>query len=235
MLHMGELSASLAHELNQPLTSIFSNTRAALRFIQTGRIDLGELTEILQDIVNDDKRAGNIIRSLGSMVRPEEGERELISINDVLRETITCFHSEAIIRRIHIETDLADPLPPVYAEKVQLQQVIINLLMNAADAMVDVRENRRIVIRTRATVDGSFLVTIRDFGPGVDEKELARIFEPFFTTKRSGLGMGLSLSRSIIEGRGGHIWAENNLDGGVTFYFDLPGASEKSVEAEKGR
>jgi PAS domain S-box-containing protein len=224
---MGELSASLAHELNQPLTSILSNARAALRFIESDRLDIGELKEILQDIANDDKRAGDIIRSLRSMVRPEEGERERILINDVLQDVISLFHSEAIIRNINVENDFADPLPPVNANKVQIQQVVINLMMNAADSMLDVSKNRRIVIQTQTADDGGALVAVRDFGLGIEAAELDKIFEPFFTTKRSGLGMGLSLSRSIIEAHGGHIWVENNLDKGATFYFDLPAASGK--------
>ena len=230
LLRMGELTASLAHELNQPLTSILSNTRAALRFIQSGKLDMGELSDILQDIAEDDKRAGSIIRSLRSMLRPQESEREIIAINDVLQEIVSVyFHSESIIRRISVETDFARSLPLVNIDKVQVQQVIINLMMNAADAMMDNVGEKRIIIRTQMSGDGGVLVSIRDFGPGIDEVELSKIFEPFFTTKRSGLGMGLSLSHSIIEGQGGHIWAENNPDRGSTFYFDLPG-KEKSID-----
>jgi two-component system sensor kinase FixL len=227
LLSMGELTASLAHELNQPLTSILSNAQAGLRFIQSDRLDVDELKEILEDIATDDKRAGKIIRSLRSMLKPDEIELEMISINDVLSEMIVLFHSEAVIRRITVETNFTDPLPLLSVNKVQIQQVIVNLLMNAADAMVDQSENRRIVIRSAKTDDGDVRVAIRDFGLGIDETERTRIFEPFFTTKRSGLGMGLSLSRSIIENQGGHIWAENNPDKGATFYFDLPGSSVK--------
>jgi two-component system sensor kinase FixL len=164
------------------------------------------------------------------MLKPDEIEFEMISINDVLSEMVALFHSEAVIRRIRIETNFTDPLPLLSVNKVQVQQVVINLLMNAADAMVDASENRRIVIRSAKAYDGDVQVAIRDFGPGIDERERARIFEPFFTTKRSGLGMGLSLSRSIIENQGGHIWAENNPDGGATFYFRLPAANKESVE-----
>jgi two-component system sensor kinase FixL len=225
---MGELSASLSHELNQPLTAILTNARAALRFLEAGKLDTGELEEILQDIVKDDKRAGDIIRNLRAMVKPEEGERELISINGVLRETVALFRSEAIIRNVKIEMDLADPLPPLYVTKVQIQQVLINLMMNAAESMMGEESAKRvIVLQTAASHDGGVQVAVRDFGPGVEEQVLQRIFEPFFTTKRSGLGMGLSLSRSIIESHGGHIWAENNPDKGITFYFDLPRDKEE--------
>jgi signal transduction histidine kinase len=222
---MGELSASLSHELNQPLTAILSNARAALRFLHSGKLDLAELEEILQDIVKDDKRAGDIIRNLRAMVKPEEGEQELTSINDVLHETVALFRSEAIIRNVRIETDLADALPPLHVNKVQIQQVLINLMTNAAESMTGEESAERIIVlRTAASGEGVVKVAVRDFGSGIEEQALQRIFEPFFTTKRSGLGMGLSLSRSIIESHGGHIWAENNPDKGITFYFDLPGS-----------
>jgi PAS domain S-box-containing protein len=234
---MGELSASLSHELNQPLTAILSNARAALRFLQAGKLDPGELEEILQDIVKDDKRAGDIIRSLRTLVTRDEGERETISINDVLHETVSLFRSEAIIRNIRIETDLADRLPLVDVNKVQIQQVLINLMMNAAESMAkDESANRTIALQTSASHNGMVQVAVRDFGSGIEEQELHRIFEPFFTTKRSGLGMGLSLSRSIIESHGGHIWAENNPDKGITFYFDLPGIkNEGKVSSDEGK
>ncbi len=219
---MGELTASIAHELNQPLTSILSNAGAALRFIKSGSLDMNELTEILEDIARDDKRAANIIRSLRSLVGPKDEEREVINMNDLLAETIALFNSEAIIHKIRLEGQFEDSLPSVTANRVQLQQVVINLLMNAAESMKE-HEHKRITVATR-TVDGNKIqVAVRDSGTGISEQELGRIFEPFFTTKRSGLGMGLSLARSIIEAHAGHIWAENNPDGGTTFYFDLPG------------
>jgi len=226
IMRMGELTASLAHELNQPLMSILSNARAALRFIEAGKLDMEELKEILEDISRDDKRAGDIIRSLRAMVRPEEGEQELIDVNDLLRDTIVLFNSEAIIRNITIETEYDVALPPVMANRVQLQQIIINMFMNAAESMIDEAENKKITLSTR-TIDGARIqVSIRDNGTGIDKQELGRIFEPFFTTKRSGLGMGLSLSRSIVETHAGRIWAENNPDKGATFYFEIPGVQQ---------
>jgi PAS domain S-box-containing protein len=220
---MGELTASLAHELNQPLTAILSNASAALRFLKSDRLDLGELREILQDIVTDDKRAGDIIRSLRSMLKQDEVEQETISINDVLRDMISLFHSEAIIRNIAVELDLTDPLPLVHVDRVQIQQVILNLIMNAAEIMSHNEPgHRKIILTTRPADHRSVQVGVRDLGPGIKEKDLDHIFEPFFTTKRSGLGMGLSLSRSIIEAHGGRIWVENNPDKGVTFYIELP-------------
>ena len=202
---MGELSASLSHELNQPLTAILSNARAALRLLQADELSPGELEEILQDIVKDDKRAGDIIRGLRTLVKRDEGERETISINDVLHEVVSLFRSEAVIRNIRIEMDLADPLPLLHINKVQVQQVLINLMMNAVESMArDESANKAIVLQALVSHGGVVQVAVRDFGSGIEEPDLGRIFEPFFTTKRSGLGMGLSLSRSIIESHGGH-------------------------------
>jgi PAS domain S-box-containing protein len=225
LLRMGELTASLAHELNQPLTAILSNAHAALRFLDAGKLSMDQLREILQDIAHDDKRAGDIIRSLRSMVKPEEGYQELISVNDVLTEVSSLFNSEAIIRNIKVEMNCVNSLPPVTINKIQIQQVLINLMMNAAESMLDVPGERKIILQTQATNGGGVQVAVRDFGPGIEEEDIGKLFEPFFTTKRSGLGMGLSLSRSIIEAHGGHIWVKNNPDRGATFYFDLPGAS----------
>ncbi len=155
------------------------------------------------------------------MVRTKEEEPELVTVNEVLREAVLLFHSEAVIRNIKLDTDLADSLPPVMISKVQLQQVVINLMMNAAESMLDVSDDRRITIRS-SVENGMVQVAVSDFGAGIDEKDLPNIFEPFFTTKRSGLGLGLSLSRSIVERCGGHIWARNNPDKGATFFFNLP-------------
>lgn len=222
VLRMGELTASLAHELNQPLTSILNNARAALRFMDSGALTEDELRDILNDIASDDKRAGDIIRSLRAMVKREEAEMTVISINDVVRQVVSLFNSESIIRGINVETFFSADLPNVKVDSVQIQQVLTNLLINAAESMVGEDRDRKIWIRTDTGDVHRVHVCVCDTGPGIDENDIAMIFDPFFTTKGSGLGMGLSLSRSIIEAHGGHIWVENNPGKGAAFHFDLP-------------
>jgi PAS domain S-box-containing protein len=227
---MGELTASLAHELNQPLAAILSNAQAGLRFLQSGKIDLKEIREILHDIAQDDQRAGNVIRSLRSMMKREEVDRNLIILNNVLNEVIQIFHTESVFRNVRVETEFDGSLPPVLGDKVQLQQVVLNLILNAADAMShNPLEQRQIILRT-GVKDERVRVAVRDFGSGIDKEKLERIFEPFFTTKGTGLGMGLSVCRTIVEAHGGRIWAENNPDRGVTFVFELPISGTRASE-----
>ena len=221
-LRLNELTASLAHELNQPLAAILSNAQAALRFLKSDKPDLNEFQEIMRDIISDDQRAGNVIRSLRSMMKREEGEKRPIILNDVLNDVIQIFRSEAIFRNVHIETEFDGSLPPVLGDKGQLQQVVLNLIMNGAEAMSrNPPEQRKLILRTQRK-DHSIWVSVRDFGPGIDKENLERVFEPFFTTKGTGLGMGLAVCSSIIKSHGGRIWAENNPDGGATFFIELP-------------
>ncbi len=219
---INELTASLAHELNQPLAAILSNAQAALRFLETGKPDLNEIREILRDIVHDDKRAGNVIRSLRSMMRRTEEEKKPVMLKEVIEDVIAILHSEAVFRNVHIESDLGESLPPVLADRIQLQQVILNLIMNATEALPQNRpEERKIILRTEAA-DSCVRASVRDFGRGIEKENLDRLFQPFFTTKGSGLGMGLTLTKSIIEANGGRIWGENHPDGGAIFAFELP-------------
>jgi two-component system sensor kinase FixL len=156
------------------------------------------------------------------MVKREEVERSPILLNNVLNDVIQIFHTESIFRNVHVETEFDGSLPPVLGDKVQLEQVALNLILNAADAISDnPPEYRQILLRTRVK-DNRIRMTVRDFGPGIDQENLERIFEPFFTTKGAGLGMGLSVCRTIVEGHEGRIWAENNPDRGATFVFELP-------------
>jgi PAS domain S-box-containing protein len=219
---INELTASLAHELNQPLAAILSNAQAALHFLESGRVDLNEFREILRDIIQDDKRAGNVIRSLRSMMRREDGERQPVILNDILNDVVAILHSEAVFRNVVIETEFTASLPPVLSDGIQLQQVILNLIMNAAEAMSGTSPKERKIVLRAGAADNRVRVTVRDFGQGVAQENLERLFQPFFTTKESGLGMGLAISKSVIEAHGGRIWAENNPGGGATFTFELP-------------
>jgi PAS domain S-box-containing protein len=221
-LRLNEMTASLAHELNQPLAAILSNAQAALRFLKSDKPDLNEFQEILRDIISDDQRAGNVIRSLRSMMKREEVDKSPIILNNVLDDVIEIFHTESIFRNVAVETELDGSLPPVLGDKVQLQQVVLNLIVNAADAMSHNPPEHRQIILCTGVKDDRIRVTVRDFGPGIDKMNLEHIFEPFFTTKRTGLGIGLAVCHTIVEVHGGRIWAENNPDGGASFFIELP-------------
>lgn len=223
---MGELTASLAHELNQPLTAIRSNTQAAERFLLSDTPDLNEVREILADIVADNRRASEVISRLRALMKKSELEMMNQDLSQLLRDVVKLVHSEAVIKRVSIETDLSPDLPMINGDRVQLQQVALNLIINGLEAMKDtVVEQRRLVIRTVRDA-GTVVVAVRDSGTGIAQEELARIFDPFYTTKLEGMGMGLSICRTIIEAHGGRLWAENNPDRGATFSFSLPGIRE---------
>jgi PAS domain S-box-containing protein len=220
---MGELSASLAHELNQPLTAILSNTQAALRFIAGDSPDIDEIRDILGDIVADDRRAGEVIHRLRSLFRKGELEKVAVNMNDLIQEVVSLINTEAMTRNVSIETTLDRSLTPVLGDRVHLQQVIINVILNASEAMTDIADApRKIIISTCKADQKMVKVGIRDFGSGIMEDKLDQIMEPFYTTKPEGMGMGLSINRSIIEAHAGRFWAENNPDRGATFYFTLP-------------
>jgi two-component system sensor kinase FixL len=221
---MGELAASLAHELNQPLTAILSNAQAAQRFLAAKPVDLQEVHEILKDIVQDNNRAGEVIRRMRTLAKKEELEFVSLEVTTVIRDVVALIHSDAILHNIGVFLDLNPALPFVRGNKVQLQQVLLNLLLNAFDAMKDCPAQDR-EIKVLAQVENRRMVRIAvcDHGTGLSAGKMDEIFQPFYTTKRDGLGMGLSISRSIIEAHGGHLWAENNADHpGATFSFTVP-------------
>jgi len=222
---MGELSASLAHELNQPLTAILSNAQAAQRFLAAGPARVDELREILDDIVQDDSRASDVIQRMRALVKKEQLAFAPLDLTGVIRDVAALIHSDAILHGVRILLELNPGLPPVRGDKVQLQQVVLNLLLNAFEAMRDSPANER-VVAVRVQLEGvlTVRVSVRDSGTGLTGDKLDKIFQPFYTTKRDGLGMGLSISRSIIEAHGGRLWVENNPDRGATFYFTVPAA-----------
>jgi two-component system sensor kinase FixL len=229
---MGELAASLAHELNQPLTAILSNAQAAQRFLANNRVDVEEVREILRDIVDDNNRASEVIQRMRALVKKEELEFNSLDLTGMIREIVLLVHSDAVLRNARVSFDFAARLPEVRGDKIQLQQVLLNLLLNAFDAMKDCSvEDREVSLRVEGGA-GMVEVSVSDHGTGLTSDKLDKIFQPFFTTKREGLGMGLSISRSIIEAHGGRLWAENNNGRGATFHFTVPVAEEGGVRGD---
>ncbi|WP_236074716.1 PAS domain-containing sensor histidine kinase [Paraburkholderia nemoris] len=233
---MGQLASSLAHELNQPLTAILSNVQAAQRFMAADPIDLGEVREILNDIVQDDYRASEVIRRIRAVVKKGDLEVAPLHLAGVIRDVILLVHSDAIVRGTRVTLDIDGDLPLVRGDKVQLQQVILNLLLNAFDAMNNVPPLDRVVsVTLRPEKDGMVCIAVRDRGHGLTSDKLDKIFKPFFTSKPQGLGLGLSISRSIIDMHRGRLWAENNTDRGATFYVTLPAEDMTTTRQDESR
>jgi two-component system sensor kinase FixL len=219
---LGELSGSLAHELNQPLTATLSNAQAAQRFLAQSPPRVDRLGQILADIVKSDHRAGAVIQRLRSMLRKEETQRVALDLNDVVEESLHVLRSDLLNRHVVVSTDLASMLPAVSGDCNQLQQVLLNFMMNGCDAMDGQAGQRSLRLATRQTAQGHVEVTVSDRGAGIAPADLERIFEPFMTTKSHGLGLGLSICRSIVEAHGGRLWASNNADAGATPHLELP-------------
>jgi len=222
---MAELATSLAHELNQPLSAILSNAQAGLRFMEGGNPDLKELAEILADIVADDKRAGDIIQKLRAFLRNAPPELEMLDANIVVRDVLNILNSEVLIQGITITTELAAEMPRIRADQVQLQQVLINLVVNAEQAMAGQKDDEPTLHIKTSSTDGNVVVSLQDTGPGVPEEALERIFDPFYSTRNAGMGMGLAISRSIVTANGGQMWAENVSAAGARFCVMLLGES----------
>jgi len=220
---MGELSASLAHELNQPLTAILSNAQAAQNLLAGDAIDLEAVREILSDIVADDKRAAAVIGRLRSLLRKGDLEYVPLDVNEVVSEVAWLVKNDALIRNVSMRLDLASDLPGVLGDRVQLQQVVLNLVLNSLEALRPPWAGARtLVIRTARDGATTVRVAVQDSGSGIDEKDPDRIFQPFYTTKAEGLGMGLAIARTIVDAHGGRLIAANNEQGGATVHFTLP-------------
>jgi len=218
---MGELTASLAHELNQPLSAIASNAAAGRRFLTQGSPEPKMFEELLADVAADARRASDIIHGIHDFVRKREGTRRLVNLNEITREVMRLLHSDLLGRATSVETQLGPSLPSVDADPVQLQQVLLNLLMNSLEAMhLTSTEKRRILISTKCEAD-SVVTSVRDYGSGLPEEDMDKVFTHFYSTKPNGMGMGLTIVRSIIEAHGGKLWAEN-VDEGARFFFALP-------------
>jgi len=220
---MGQLASALAHELSQPLGAILRNAEAAELFVAQNPPDLEEVTAILADICEDDRRAGNVIDRMRALLQRGELDLIAVSIGEIVNEVVGLTNADALARQARVDVHLADDGLLVRGDRVHLQQVLLNLLLNGMDAMGDVPPtSRRMVVSARRLDAATAEVAVGDAGHGIAVGRLAKVFEPFYTTKSSGLGMGLAISRTLVEGHGGRIWAENNPDGGATFHFTLP-------------
>jgi PAS domain S-box-containing protein len=221
---LGELSSSLAHELTHPLTAILSNAQAAQRFLANDDVDLNELREILNDIVAEDQRAGEVIHRLRSLLKKGESQKHCddVDINEVARDVLKLMRNDLINQNVTVDTDLAQNLPAIRADRVQLQQVVLNLLLNACEAITDSDASERQLLIASKLENGAVRMSVTDRGGGIPEEKLEQVFERFFTTKKEGMGLGLSICRSIINEHEGKIWATKNADCGATFHFSLP-------------
>lgn len=231
---LGQLSGSLAHELNQPLTAILSNAQAALRFLKADTADLDEIREILVDIVADDQRAGDVIRRLRALFERGEAKQEPLDLNELIREILRLLHSDLVSRNISIATEFEAGLPTIHGDRVQLQQLLLNLTLNACEAMADTPAvERRLVFRTESNDQHEVVVRVADRGKGIAPDQLERIFEPFVSSKELGMGLGLAICRSIVAAHGGRLWATRNADLGATLSFMLPVHNTASLSMQQ--
>ena len=219
---VGELTASLAHEIKQPIAAAVTDARTCLKWLARDRPDLEEAREALSRIIKDVTRAAEITTRIRSLFKKGEPQRELVDLNEIIREMIALLHSEAGRYSISIHTELANDLPNIRADRVQLQQVFMNLMLNAIDAMNEMNAARELTIKSERNPDNQLLISVTDTGVGLPPERADKIFDAFFTTKPQGTGMGLSISRSIVEAHGGRLRASANSVRGTTFQFTLP-------------
>jgi C4-dicarboxylate-specific signal transduction histidine kinase len=218
----GVLSASIAHEVNQPIAATATNAQSALRFLDGRPPNLEEVRLALADIITDSDRAGRIIGRIRDLIKKAPPHQDRLDINEAIREVIVLTHGEAMKTGVSVKTELAEGLSLIQGDRVQLQQVILNLIINAVEAMSGAGVgSRELLIRTCNAEPDGVHVAVRDSGPGLAPTNLERLFEAFYTTKPSGLGMGLSICRSIIEAHGGRLWATANVPQGAIFQFTL--------------
>jgi len=232
---MGELTASIAHEVNQPLSGVVSNASACLRWLAADTPNVEEAMETARRIVRDGKRAAEIIARIRALTKRTAEHRERLDLSETIREVLPLVGDEAKKRSVIIHTCFAEMIFPVTGDRVQLQQVLLNLVMNGLEAMSTITDRPRELLITSRNADQDFAeVTIHDSGIGLDPDESARVFDAFYTTKPTGMGMGLSISRSIIHAHGGRLWATANDGPGTTFHFTVPREQEEA-NAERAR
>jgi len=232
---MGQLASALAHEINQPLSAILRNAEAAALFMHDGSPDLAEISAILDDIRNDDLRAGAVIDRMRTLLRRQDVEMTRLDMGQVLADVAALLRPDAVARHVKVMVDIAGDVPPVLGDRVQLQQVLLNLILNGMDALDGMSgENRCVSVSVRRDAAQAVEITVDDTGRGIAAGELERIFDPFFSTKSKGMGMGLSISRSIVEAHRGRLWAEN-MACGARFRFTVPSAASRAPEEASAR
>jgi C4-dicarboxylate-specific signal transduction histidine kinase len=226
---LGELTASIAHEVNQPLAAIVTNGEACLRWLAYRPPELEEVRGAVESMISDGVRASDVVWGLRGLLKKSTPQRSLFNLNDVIEQLVLLVERELLNNRVSLRIELAPALPAVLGDRVQLQQVIMNLAINGIQSMASVTDRpRELLIRSCQGDDGQVLIEVRDDGVGIDPKNMHQLFNAFFTTKPNGMGMGLSICRSIIEAHGGRIWASSNAGPGATFAFTLPPAREKT-------
>jgi signal transduction histidine kinase/ABC-type uncharacterized transport system substrate-binding protein len=234
MATMGELTASIAHEVNQPLFAIMTNARVCLRWLAQASPDPAQVREVLDEIVADSERAGEVVSRTRALFKKGDAGTSSLEINEVIRRVVQLLAHEVLRREVSVKTELADDLPPVWGDPVQLQQVVLNLALNGIEAMDTVASgSRELLIRSSREDPDRVLVSVQDCGIGLESQDLERVFDAFFTTKPNGLGMGLSIARSIIQSHRGRLWATRNSGPGVTFHFSLL-ASPRETRSDVG-
>jgi C4-dicarboxylate-specific signal transduction histidine kinase len=227
---MGQLTASIIHEVNQPIAATLFSAQAALRWLGAQPPNIEEIQQALGLIVKASNRAGDVVGRIRALVKKAPPRRDDLEINEAILEVIALAHGEVVKNGVSVQTQLADALPLVHGDRVQLQQVILNLIINASEAMSGLEEgSRELLISTAKAESDAVCVAVRDSGPGVTPASIERVFEAFYTTKPSGLGMGLSICRSIVEAHGGRLWASTSVPRGAIFQFTLP-ADANSAE-----
>jgi C4-dicarboxylate-specific signal transduction histidine kinase len=225
---MGELAASIAHEVNQPLTAVTNNASACLRLLTDRNLEPEVLQRALEEIVADGTRASAVIARIRGFIKKAPAEKTELDVNEVIHEVLALAGHELQKNQVLVECQLAKALPLVRADRIQLQQVLLNLIMNSIEAMTGASSQPRVLdVESRIDESGSVLVAVRDSGTGLSS-EADRVFTPFFTTKANGMGLGLSISRSLVEGHGGRLWATSNSPYGAVFSFTLPAAGSSS-------
>jgi signal transduction histidine kinase len=221
---MGELAASLAHELKQPISGAITNANLCLRKIGRDQLDLEGVRAAVTRVARDTQRAAEIIDRIRSQFEKSAPNQQTLNLNEMIQETIALMRDEAVRHKISVRTELADDLPPIVGDRVQLQQVAMNLIINSIEAMKDIDGTREIIVKSQRSESEQILVSISDTGAGIPPQLAEQIFDPFFTTKTHGTGMGLRICRSIIEAHGGRLWAVGSQGRGATLHFNLPTA-----------